>query len=107
LKVSGTTHLGGTLDVSLIDLGGSLFNPALGDSFEIITAAVIAGQIDLLTLAALGNELDWDVSYIIDDFGTDFVRLSVVSAVPVPPSVLLFGSGLLGLVGISRRKESA
>jgi len=68
LKVSGTAHLGGTLDVSLIDLGGSLFNPALGDSFEIITAAVIAGQIDLLTLAALGNELDWDVSYIVDEW---------------------------------------
>ncbi|MHB8621747.1 MAG: VPLPA-CTERM sorting domain-containing protein [Sulfuricaulis sp.] len=30
-----------------------------------------------------------------------------VSAVPIPAAVWLFGSGLLGLVGISRRKRSA
>jgi hypothetical protein len=32
---------------------------------------------------------------------------NAVSAVPVPAAVWLFGSGLLGLVGISRRKKSA
>lgn len=30
-----------------------------------------------------------------------------VSAVPVPPAVWLFGSGLLGLVGVARRKQQA
>lgn len=30
-----------------------------------------------------------------------------VSAVPIPASVWLFGSGLLGLIGISRRKKTA
>lgn len=31
----------------------------------------------------------------------------VVNPVPVPPAVWLFGSGLLGLVGIARRKKAA
>jgi hypothetical protein len=30
-----------------------------------------------------------------------------LTAVPVPPAVFLFGSGLLGLAGISRRKKAA
>jgi hypothetical protein len=31
---------------------------------------------------------------------------SSVAAVPVPAAVLLFGSGLLGLVGVARRKTA-
>jgi len=34
------------------------------------------------------------------------VRSGDVSAVPVPPAVWLFGSGLLGLIGIARRKAA-
>lgn len=34
----------------------------------------------------------------------DWFRVITVSAVPVPPAVWLFGSGLLGLVGVARRK---
>ena len=37
---------------------------------------------------------------------TDAVRLSVVSAVPVPNAVWLFGSGLLGLVSIFGRQKA-
>ncbi len=36
----------------------------------------------------------------------DNVRLST-GAVPLPPSVWLFGSGLVGLIGVARRKKSA
>ena len=35
----------------------------------------------------------------------DDLNLGVVSAVPVPAAVWLFGSGLLGLVGVARRKS--
>jgi len=44
----------------------------------------------------------------IDDesWGLDNVRVEV-SAVPIPASVWLFGSGLLGLVGLARRKAQA
>ena len=30
-----------------------------------------------------------------------------IAAIPIPPSVWLFGSGLLGLIGIARRKKAA
>lgn len=30
-----------------------------------------------------------------------------ISAIPLPPALWLFGSGLLGLVGIARRKKAA
>ena len=107
LDVTGSANLGGTLDVDWFDLGGGLFSASAGDSFDILSAETILGEFDLLTLALLGDGLGWDVSYILDDFGTDFVRLNVVatSAVPVPAAIWLFGSGLIGLIGIARRKK--
>ena len=38
-----------------------------------------------------------------DEFGLDNIS---VSAIPVPAAVWLFGSGLIGLIGIARRKKS-
>ena len=105
LDVTGVATLGGTLAVDLYDLGGGLFNPTLGDSFDILFAQTISGEFDILSLAGLGSGLGWDVSYILDAFGTDIVRLSV-QAVPIPATVWLFGSGLLGLIGVARRKKA-
>jgi len=34
------------------------------------------------------------------------VDVQVVPAVPVPAAVWLFGSGLLGLVGVARRRQA-
>jgi len=105
VNVAGTANLGGTLDVDLYDLGSGVFDVSLGDSFDIIFAETIYGEFDLLTLAVLGNGLGWDLSYIVDAIGsTDVVRLNVVSAVPVPPAVWLFGSGLVALFGFTKRK---
>jgi hypothetical protein len=59
----------------------------------------------------LGQYADWTgAAYALDSFdaadhGTwNYVPLA---AVPVPAAVWLFGSGLLGLVGIARRKKAA
>ena len=35
------------------------------------------------------------------------LQIQEVTAVPIPPAVWLFGSGLLGLVGLARRKKAA
>jgi hypothetical protein len=107
LNVSGTATLDGTLNISVIDLGSGLFTPHLGDSFDILTADLIQGSFSLFTLAALDPGLKWDINYLTDAIGTtDVVRLSV-DAVPVPPAVWLFGSGLLGLVAVARRHKAS
>jgi len=41
------------------------------------------------------------------DGATNLHGLVYVSSIPVPAAVWLFGSGLLGLIGISRRKKAA
>ena len=48
------------------------------------------------TSAGLGGS---GVDFAMDDFS--------FSAVPIPPALYLFGSGLLGLVGVAKRKKSA
>jgi hypothetical protein len=104
--IGGILSLGGELDIDLYDLGSGVFAPGLGDSFDLFAAETINGNFDLLTLAAIGGGLGWQLDFLADEIGsTDVLRLSVVSSVPVPPSVWLFGSGLLGLIGIARRRQ--
>ena len=43
----------------------------------------------------------------ITDLAFDPGQLTLAAAVPVPAAVWLFGSGLLGLVGMARRKKAA
>jgi hypothetical protein len=105
--IGGDLWLGGELEVSLYGLGTSLFTPQIGDSFDLFQANTITGDFDLLTLASLDGGLGWQLDILADAIGfTDVVRLSVVaSTVPVPPSVWLFCTGLLGLIGIARRRQ--
>jgi len=45
--------------------------------------------------------------YADEDYNDFVVMVESVTPVPVPAAVWLFGSGLLGLVGIARRKKTA
>ena len=58
---------------------------------------------DPMTSSAFGNyNANFDISSVhLDSF------VPTPAAVPVPAAVWLFGSGLLGLVGIARRKKKA
>ena len=65
---------------------------------------------DLYDLMSELDDTDWFSVFIntltmqfVDDTG---LVAASVSAVPVPAAVWLFGSGLIGLVGIARRKAS-
>jgi len=61
LVIDGTAALDGVLEVSLVDLGGGLFDPQLGDTFEILTASDgLGGTFETLLLPA-GH--DWFVRY--------------------------------------------
>lgn len=85
LNITGNATLGGTLDVDMFDLGSGSFTLGEGDVFDILSAESITGEFDLLTLAALGEGLEWDVSYLTDFSGTtDLVRLTVNSVNELP-----------------------
>ena len=58
----------------------------------------------------------WSEDTSFSPAGTDIINITFqdgtvlsvdIKAVPVPPAVWLFGSGLLGLVGIARRRKAA
>ncbi len=68
-----------------------------------------------LFLSVLTDTTGFDLSgaftiYAQNDFGasvfsTSLKGVSAPSAVPLPAAIWLFGSGLIGLLGISRRKQ--
>jgi hypothetical protein len=66
------------------------------DAFAFDTADVLLlGDFDLVVAAGQ----DATILVGVDSFGEAFV--------PVPAAVWLFGSGLLGMIGIARRKQAA
>lgn len=49
------------------------------------------------------NEISWNMRGVNDGFGLD--DFSTVTPVPEPATIFLFGSGLLGLARVARRKK--
>ena len=72
----------------------------IGDSFTIATLDGNGDGVPGYPMAS-GPFPGWNATF----GGT--VTVTSVSAVPVPAAVWLFGSGLLGLVGVARRKRAA
>jgi hypothetical protein len=74
-----------------------------------VTCGVDCGDGDSYTLTYTGRVPAGDPS----SFGNVAYRLNLTgtvsapSAIPVPAAVWLFGSGLVGLVGVARRKKTA
>lgn len=64
------------------------FTEQIALSFTGVSSLIIAGE--------------WDGSYIMDDFNFN----SVAAPVPEPATMLLFGTGLAGIVGSRIRKKS-
>ena len=76
--------------------------PSASQEFEIIWETSPAD-------ASVVNSWSIKETWALNDFPsvhwrTGSVSVSLVSAVPLPASVWLFGSGLLGLIGLARRK---
>jgi hypothetical protein len=79
----------GFVDILAIAAADTMFGPASADDSQM-------GSFQFTLEAGQFN----NISGIVDSFGS-------ASAVPVPAAVWLFGSGLLGLVGVARRKHAA
>lgn len=105
LDVSGSAFLGGSLAVDF--LGG--FVPETGDIFDILWADSIEGAFSV----SAGFENLFSIAYDAFDNQSNryCVRLEYIfdngsnqSAVPEPATMILFGIGLIGIAGISRKK---
>ena len=65
VNVAGKVELEGDLAVSLADVGGNIFTPALGDAFSVLTASQgVTGQFANVLLPQLAWNLDWRVDYL-------------------------------------------
>jgi hypothetical protein len=96
----GSLTLNGTLDVQL--LAG--FVPDSGTIFDLIVGDEINDWFDYVMFPTVSG-LTWQLDLLRDFHGstTDYVRLTAASAVPLPGTVWLLGSALVGLVALSRR----
>ncbi len=95
LNILGTGTLDGTLSVLLIDG----FQPALGDTFNLLDGNT-TGSFDTLSLPTLGSGLAWNTSQL---YSTGSLS---VTAIPEPGMLALVGCGLMG-VTLLRRKRRA
>ncbi len=76
------------------------------DGIRVVEAVDYDQYTDLpdLSTTSRGTVID-GVVYNMDENG-NLVAISDLSAVPVPAAVWLFGSGLLGLLGVARRRKA-
>jgi len=103
----------GTINVTNVILGSSDPGTAKVEGSENLMFSYLASDVAGLLVApaytafdpnALG-EYNFGISVSQAGWGVENVRMDV-QVVPVPAAVWLFGSGLLGLVGIARRKQA-
>ena len=84
-------------------------HPEDGEGRELKVWFCIATNEDGERLRSRSQWEDFDKAQWVADKNNAFtwaVHDGNVGAVPIPPSVWLFGSGLIGLVGIARRKAA-
>ncbi|TNG03677.1 MAG: VPLPA-CTERM sorting domain-containing protein [Gammaproteobacteria bacterium] len=116
----------GTLG-SFVDFNDFVFNPLIPNtqlwafnsgltsySFSMSAINIVSQTSNTISLEGTGiasvtglDDTSGEFSLTLNQNGQAFSFSSSASVVPVPAAVWLFGSGLLGLVGIARRKKSA
>ena len=102
---------------NVIYLDGMLVDASFIDGFSTANTNLVETRSISLNASFFPLLLDGSVSLAgthiseasgSQQFQVDFLRLDITTAaVPVPAAVWLFGSGLLGLVGLARRKYTA
>ena len=95
-----STDFSGSIDLSLEDL--SMFESIAPIDIQLLNTATVFGDCTYNSGAEYSCNVYDDISWT----GSLSVTYEYTSAVPVPAAVWLFGSGLLGLIGIARRKTA-
>jgi pectate lyase len=62
VAVDGVAHLGGTLRVKLLDLGGGAYVPQVGDMIPFLSSAGTSGSFAALDLPPLPSGLTWQIA---------------------------------------------
>jgi len=96
LKVTGSATLDGVLAIYLL----SSATISDGDTFKVLTSTGISGDFASLS----DNSSAFDFTWIIDG-NKDVIVTAHGNVVPRPPSVFLFGTGLLGIFGFRLRSK--
>ena len=105
-NINNPTSLGG--DSGYVLLGSNGSGTPVNDFFSTTGAFASSGLLgpgDYLIYGAASSYAD--TNYGAYRAPGSFDLTLTLTAVPVPPPVWLFGSGLLGLIGIARRKKAA
>jgi len=76
--------------------------PAFSSCFPLVTSDTVGGS-----PIPSGSFKGFNPNFDVTSVHLDSVSVGPPSGIPVPAAVWLFGSGLLGLVGIARRKKKA
>jgi hypothetical protein len=74
-----------------------------GNSYREVGGYYPAGDLHLFQE---GSQWDKNECYT-DGCNFDLAFTSYMSPIPIPPALYLFGSGLIGLVGVARRRKTA
>jgi hypothetical protein len=126
---TGVADRGGIVDCSTSteracrdnELGYMYYHNLGGSEGDDLTGNQTVDGVDLMNIQSYywsGTELDstsaWDFNFgsgtqglgrkLNDNYGWA-VRSGDIAVIPVPPAVWLFGSGLLGLLGLAKRKR--
>jgi len=85
------------------------FAPEAGDVLDFFAisgvTSIPAGYNPIVGIAAAGSGVPLGTPFTVD-IGGELFNGVVTSAVPIPAAVWLFGSGLIGLIFVSRRRAS-
>ena len=95
-----------SMTVGVDQLGMRTFIDWNGNTFDILTVWDVTTLGNLTTLMAIDLEGDGIRGFLMPNgpfAGFNFI-MDVTIATPIPAAIWLFGSGLIGLIGLARRK---